>query len=268
MSHSAVGNNFNGWPLKAITTVVLHEKVVFRNCTLSTEKREEKYGRDKLNDCFTFHLFLLQVDQKSTPQGSVKDESVTSSTIDNKAKFVIPPAKKDVSRTKSDSPQVDLNGPCKESQPAGLTRSAPELLQSDGNETMDYSEIKNLMKRKFDGLDIAESDQSTDRKGATSAQTNGSFEKKPCVGSPTLTSLPGDPDRGSPRHCARVRHRSDGSLSHLNESKDVLDSVQEILIEEDREWRRVSSKLLNYRILSGENFWSPANVTHTYEHSE
>ena len=42
----------------------------------------------------------------------------------------------------------------------------------------------------------------------------------------------------SPRHHSRMRHRSDGNLVY--ENKDVLDSVQEILIEEEKEWKRVS----------------------------
>ena len=42
----------------------------------------------------------------------------------------------------------------------------------------------------------------------------------------------------SPRHHSRVRHRSDGNLVY--ENKDVLDSVQEILMEDEKEWKRVN----------------------------
>ncbi len=145
-------------------------------------------------------------------------------------------AKTKVSWTKSDTTAVNSNEDKNEASRT-LTRSAPELQHDTNSSTsVDYAEIQKLMEKKFErGTGSPPKTKVDAAKEAHDSVKLKSSEKIPAVDEAEKNLVDSSPRR------ARSRHRSEGSLPHVQEANDVLDSVQEILIEDDKEWKRVVS---------------------------
>lgn len=192
-------------------------------------------------------------------------------------------SKDSVKRTRSDPPPDAVDAEKKEKHVSFLKRkiSAPELVHSDSELTMSNSNSENKVSKKPDSVESVSAHNSTtdnEKEPVDSPQHQKKIQKsksEDIVSSelyesdyytPTgstdnvknaIASQVSDPDsqKGtsaksdiSPRHHRRVRHRSDGNLVY--ENRDVLDSVQEILMEEEKEWKRVSKISLCWQILA------------------
>ena len=198
-----------------------------------------------------------QVDKKGTQtcQENTKDTFSTANVDTEKEKQETKSYRDNVQRTKSGPPAVPAESADNQKSGDSLKRkiSAPDLIESVKDIIATSSENEHELNKKISDVSRVNPQKTTrmEKSKSVDAPSNentdlyystliGSFENDKHMSTVPETEEATNISRRSelsPRHHTRLRHRSDGNLVY--ENKDVLDSVQEILMEEEKEWKRV-----------------------------
>ncbi len=153
---------------------------------------------------------------------------------------------------------------------------SPETHKSKPNVTFKPTDDDSSVKGQGAKIDKVKSEHSPDNCESAFFTPSGSFEGLKATNSPLSSiSETESQDRqakgtGSPQEMAemsesprrlfgRTRHKSDGSSPA--EQRDVLASVQEILVEEDRDWKRVRKSWISV-VICTDVLWCRPSDTH------
>ena len=198
------------------------------------------------------------MDKKGTQtcQENTKEAFSTVKLDTEKEKQETKSSRDNVQRTKSGPPSVPAESADNQNSEDPLKRkiSAPDLIESvkdiiatisDGEHELrgKISDVSRVSHQKTAKMEKSKSVDAASNEHADSYYSTpiGSFENEKHMSTVPETEEETSISRRSelsPRHHTRLRHRSDGNLVY--ENKDVLDSVQEILMEEEKEWKRVT----------------------------